>query len=579
MKIKLIFSALLAIFTFGTAFAQIPAAGENPRRAVIDTVYNIKNSTDSGRDYLSIGMPPPMITTFVSGDGSVSVISAVSGTRALYVYEYTKDLVFIRTVQIQNEYSRFGAFTKDNEGNYYLFSGRNVEENEKNAANMALVKYDRSGKSQNIYRLNALTDNSFSGVREPFRSGSCRMEISDNMLCVYFSRQMFMNPDDGLNHQASYGFIIDKNTFQRVDIGQRLNRGISGSLQGMRMPYTSHSWNQFILPIDGGFVLADHGDMYPRGFTFSKFLNENQTIEGKTAFAFKEGSNYQQTFAQLGGMAKTSDGYIFAGTYERNSNVSDDHNDSRNVFVLTMDNELNNISELIWITDYRNKDNENAASMKITALDTERYLLMWELMGNSGYKSTYMTLIDKTGALLTEVKEMPNIRLNISDVLRYNTANGNVYWAVDNYDKNINVFSFNPDSQIKTAEHTGAPIGGHGLSLGDFTVDKTTVSQNEDFAVQATIINRRQDAFTGGLIGAALVDNSGNIVEVTGTANLGAFNPGYRYTNRTVNCIVSDTVETGQYRLRIVVKPADGEWRIATLSNDSVPTRIDFTVR
>jgi hypothetical protein len=155
------------------------------------------------------------------------------------------------------------------------------------------------------------------------------MEVSGNMLCVYFARLMFMTPDDGLNHQASYGFIVDKNTFQRVDIGQTPNRGTGGSLRGMRMPYVSHSWNQFILPIEGGFVLADHGDMYPRGFTFSKFLNGNQTIEGKTAFAFKQGSRYQQTFAQLGGLVKTSDGYLFAGTYERNTNVSGDNKKSQ----------------------------------------------------------------------------------------------------------------------------------------------------------------------------------------------------------------------------------------------------------
>jgi hypothetical protein len=93
---------------------------------------------------------------------------------------------------------------------------------------------------------------------------------------------------------------------------------------------------------------------------------------------------------------------------------------------------------------------------------------------------------------------------------------------------------------------------------------------------QATIRNRRADRFSGGQIGAALVDNSGNIVEVIGNSNFGAFDPGWRYKNRTVNCTVSSTVKSGRYRLRIVIRPTGGEWRIATLSIDSIPTSIDF---
>ena len=121
--------------------------------------------------------------------------------------------------------------------------------------------------------------------------------------------------------------------------------------------------------------------------------------------------------------------------------------------------------------------------------------------------------------------------------------------------------------------------GGHGLVLESFTADKVTVSQNEKFTVQATIRNRRADAFPGGQIGAALVDNNGNIAEVIGSSNIGAFDPGYRYNNRTVNCTVPNTIRPGRYRLRIVIRPTGGEWKIATIAIDSIPTFIEFTVR
>ena len=89
-------------------------------------------------------------------------------------------------------------------------------------------------------------------IREPFAAGTCRVELSGSMLAVYFARQMF----DG--HQASYGFILDKDTFERVDTGAATNAQRTGSRS--QMPYVSHSFNQFILPIEGGFLFADHVD-------------------------------------------------------------------------------------------------------------------------------------------------------------------------------------------------------------------------------------------------------------------------------------------------------------------------------
>jgi hypothetical protein len=50
--------------------------------------------------------------------------------------------------------------------------------------------------------------------------------------------------------------------------------------------------------------------------------------------------------------------------------------------------------------------------------------------GQSGYKSTCMMTIDETGKALSEITELPGIRLNMGDVLRYNAVTGKVYWAV-----------------------------------------------------------------------------------------------------------------------------------------------------
>jgi hypothetical protein len=133
-----------------------------------------------------------------------------------------------------------------------------------------------------------------------------------------------------------------------------------------------------------------------------------------------------------------------------------------------------------------------------------------------------------------------------------------------------------------TAE-IGAPGGGHGISLNSLTVSSTTVNRNTPLTVSVRPQNIAPNDFPGGQFGAALVDSNGNIVEVIGTRNLAALTPGRGWFERNdplvLNCTVPNTVSPGRYRLRIVVRPTGGEWRVATLSLPDVPTSIDFTVR
>ena len=118
--------------------------------------------------------------------------------------------------------------------------------------------------------------------------------------------------------------------------------------------------------------------------------------------------------------------------------------------------------------------------------------------------------------------------------------------------------------------------GGYGLALENFSPEKTSVLQNEQFTVSVRPRNRGVDTFNGQL-GAALVDNNGNIAAVIGSRNIG-LRAGNQLTS-TITCRVPNTVSPGQYHLRIVARPTGGEWRIATMSLEGIPTSIDFTVR
>jgi hypothetical protein len=249
------------------------------------------------------------------------------------------------------------------------------------------------------------------------------MEISGNWIAVYFGRVMFQNQTDSLHHQASYGFILNKNNLERM--------------QNYTIPYASHSFDQFILPIENGFIFVDRGDANPRGFQFIRVQN-GQSNKRVAPFVFKPAreSQPQDTFSQIAGFAKTSSGYIFAGTYEKTGGGTRTLNASRNIFILTLDNELNSTREPVWITDYTKTNYESVANPRFTALSNGRYLLMWELAETREINGSYMTIIDERGNRLAPIEWLGNrVRVNDKAVLQYNRTNGKVYWSVGGFYK------------------------------------------------------------------------------------------------------------------------------------------------
>ena len=134
-----------------------------------------------------------------------------------------------------------------------------------------------------------------------------------------------------------------------------------------------------------------------------------------------------------------------------------------------------------------------------------------------------------------------------------------------------------PNSLTLTVSAGDAKGGGYGIVLENFSSEKTIVGQKDKFAVTAKPRNRGADRLTG-QIGAALIDNSGNIVSVIGSKNLGL--GAGNQTTSTITCTVPATVKSGQYRLRIVIRPnPNDEWRVATLSLPDIPNSIKFEVK
>ncbi|MDR1618449.1 MAG: hypothetical protein LBS06_05300 [Treponema sp.] len=415
---------------FSVCFLAVLLATGGSLCAVPDSVswtvdYELRDSVDrTGSRYIRYDSVHPSVLTFVNDDGSVTVCASDQAAKTTYVYEYSAGLVEQRAFSFGNVLDWLGAFTKDGEGNYYFFYGSRAAR--KDTENMAMVKRSPEGEELKVFRLKANTPRSMDGIRVPFDAGTCRLELSGSMLAVYFAREMFSG------HQASYGFVLDKDTFERIDQG-----AVSNPVRGKdtQMPYVSHSFNQFIVPLEEGFLFADHGDAYPRCFTFAKFQKGGNT-KRLDAFKFPGAIGQNATYAEMGGVAKTSTGYIVAGTYGKAQN------NPRNLFILTFDEALNACTAPLYLTKY-SKEDGHAGHPKIAALEDGRYLLLWERytfstqpanqIGRSttGYLSTHMLIIDGEGKALSDTAELPGVRLNMNDLPRYNRRNGKVYWAVN----------------------------------------------------------------------------------------------------------------------------------------------------
>ena len=150
-----------------------------------------------------------------------------------------------------------------------------------------------------------------------------------------------------------------------------------------------------------------------------------------------------------------------------------------------------------------------------------------------------------------------------------NNINPSTYGTKKFYNNQLIYINIKPDA---------GSTGSNKLALNTFTTDKAAVSQNEQFTVKFELYS--SGFFSGGQVGAVLVDNDSKIITVIGERTVGNnWQPGSKYIYE-INGSVPVTVEPGEYQLRIAVKTAASDWEFITLSavRDGVSNSIDFGV-
>jgi len=110
-----------------------------------------------------------------------------------------------------------------------------------------------------------------------------------------------------------------------------------------------------------------------------------------------------------------------------------------------------------------------------------------------------------------------------------------------------------------------------------FTASSSSLQHNMPFTVSTRVWNIGPATFPGGSLGMALVNSDGQMVEIIGSNDIESLDNMYMTFLTDITCNIPLSVPQGQYKLKAVIKPADGDWEIINASS-GCPNNINIQV-
>lgn len=293
----------------------------------------------------------------------------------------------------------FAGFYRDKYGMMYLVSGEDNLKEDSEKTVVVIEKFNSNWNFEKKVEIKGKYTNLFEGISKPFDAGSCRISMYDKYLIIHTSREMFKNPNDGLNHQSNISFIIDTDTMT----------SITSDGLGLKTPYVSHSFNQFVV-VDqaGNSYYLDHGDAYPRGIVITKYSGwtELSHLERFSNTEFDKelvilpisgriGDNY--TGCEINGFEIFNDKLVTLG--KSINQESYDNKNIKNVFLNFTDTNLEQ-TNTVWITDFSNYKVDN---VKLIKINDEKFVVLANVFEDINYKKQKILLFreyDINGNLL-----------------------------------------------------------------------------------------------------------------------------------------------------------------------------------
>lgn len=414
-------------------FNNIDTSGIIEQTGIV-TVYGVNNTQEQS----------------IRNWGSVSSVQQFAYKNEGLAYAYIKDdnlqiTTPKNTFIIEMKYPILGDVISDDDGNFYMVWGK--EGTSYKDETIFISKYTSQGVHVKTV---GFTGESVMGqdgnTKIPFDAGNCVSAIGEGYLMVNYAREMYNG------HQSNNVIGVKLSDMSPVKWESKWD-----------IPYTSHSFNQSIIwsKHAGGFVYADHGDAYGRGFVITSDVSEMLLFH----FYLEANANYNmwivnKTFAQLGGLAETSKGVVLVGASAKSISESAKE-EKQNLFVQIFDPLSTEVSSSMFvggttrsgamsfdINDNKNKPHTsvtdygvhwltNYSDMDVVAPQVivvdDKIVIMWSTYDGK-YETvddTFYMILSASGEVLIPATSLGAVPLNSFEQPMY--YNGAVYWvAVSN---------------------------------------------------------------------------------------------------------------------------------------------------
>ena len=264
---KIIIMAVFAIAVWSFA----PAGASNPARVV--SAAKAASATDSK---IKLSVAAKGIYKNWEGVSNVSEFTDEQGNycyafyrgRTITIVKNKKNGKVKSKITIKMQKPLFGAVTCDQDGNFYVVTGKtNSSFTDKTKNTVFIAKYSKNGDllatvgdngsgCYKNYRYSGLDEDS--NTREPFAAGNCDIAVNGNYVAVNYARHMYNG------HQSNTAIILNRHTMQLIQLTPY---------------YNSHSFAQRAIPYQDGFILASEGDAYDRAFSIAFITPTEDKIE------------------------------------------------------------------------------------------------------------------------------------------------------------------------------------------------------------------------------------------------------------------------------------------------------------
>ncbi len=417
----------------------------NNAKQRVDTYFNNKDTVITNNNNVQDNMSEANVQlgnthmSYIKNSAEISSVQQFLYKNDGLAYGYLENNNLVintpsKTLSIPAKYPKLGDIISDDDGNFYIVWGKDVETPSEES--IFISKYTESGKHVKTTGFTGTRGgNSESNTKSVFIAGSCDSSIANDLMMVTYARTMHNGHQS--NHVVGVN-ISDMSAYKWDSL--------------MKIPYNSHSFNQSVVWSNkiNGFVYADQGDAYGRGFKITTDNWKNIIFD----FYLQTNANYDmsivnKTYAQMAGLVELDNNNIALVGASVKSISDNANNEKQNLFIQIFDPSQSKVNSSMfvggitrsgytstnindnkntpltpvtnygvhWLTDYTNTD---VIAPHVVYCD-DRIAILWSTTDKS-----YYMVVSNTGEIITNSTEI-DVKLNSYESPVY--YDGYIYWV------------------------------------------------------------------------------------------------------------------------------------------------------